>query len=769
MNRARPVETLLAALASFAVALPLLTLFDANTWMRPSVVVIATLAVVGVALRSVAASAWAVILGQVLAGFLVVTWLHGQGHLYYGVLPGPDTVRSLGILLYEAQQSVLTFSVPVPTDRGVVVAITILVGITALFVDAVGVTLRAPALAGLGLLTAYLVSATNSGDGLSWRYFVLPVACWLALLAMQGIGSVRRWGTAVPRSGDGEGPDPVLGVAGTARLLGVSALALAVVLPMVVPHLPTTFLADGLGRADGARGGGDAVSLNSTIDLKRSLESQSQAPVITYTTTTSTPDPLRVGILTDYRRGEWETRFQANRFLTGNSERLVADPDVPATDVTIEVLENRLRAPQIALPSPLKSADLGETTLRRSFVGGYEVDTSLDEYSATYTQLAPEEADFNRDGDRPPGWQEGVYSDDEEANERLSELVDTVVPDDATPLETARLLQAHFRSSQYTYSLQLPTPTDPVSGRVMMSDPLSNFLVSRTGYCVQFATAFIMAARLKGIPARMAIGFLPGTFSTGSYTVRASDAHSWPELWFPELGWTRFEPTPGGQAGAAPTYSLIPTEVGPSATASASASTNVPAPSLSERPDSDLGAEATGELPNTGPLGWLSDNALTLVTALVVVLALLLLPVAAWARRRRLRLDARDDAERVEADWASLVSRLGDIGIAPPPGSTPRQAGVRLTQDAILSGEPKEAMGRIVATVERARYAPPRAEIPDVSSDTRTVWHAALSTRQRSDQARAFLFPADGVRQWNDVRDAVVGWPREAWRRLRRD
>ena len=89
--------------------------------------------------------------------------------------------------------------------------------------------------------------------------------------------------------------------------------------------------------------------------------------------------------------------------------------------------------------------------------------------------------------------------------------IDTVVPADATPLETARLLQAHFRSSQYTYSLQLPTPTDLVSGRAMMSDPLSNFLVSRTGYCVQFATAFIMAARLKGIPARMAIGFLPGS------------------------------------------------------------------------------------------------------------------------------------------------------------------------------------------------------------------------------------------------------------------
>ncbi|WP_156996554.1 transglutaminase TgpA family protein [Knoellia aerolata] len=769
MNRARPIESLLAALASFCVALPLLTLFDANTWMRPSVVVIATIALVGVAVRSVTTSAWSPILGQVLAGFLMVSWLHGQGHLYYGFLPGIDTVRSLGILLGEAQQTVLTFSVPVPTDRGIVVAITILIGFTALVVDAVGVTLRAPALAGLGLLTAYLISATNSGDGLSWRYFVLPVACWLALLAMQGIGSVRRWGTAVPRSPDGEGPDPVLGVAGTARLLGVSALALAIVLPMVVPHLPTTFLADGLGRADGSRGGG-AVSLNTTVDLRRSLESQSQAPVVTYSTTTSTPDPLRVGILTEYRRGEWSTRFEANRVLTGNTERLLASPDITSTDVTIEVQENRLQAPQIALPSPLKSADLGDATLLRNFVGGYEIDTTLDEYSATYAQLAPVDADFARDGARPQGWQEGVYSDiDGEGVERLTELVDSVVPENSTPLETARLLQAHFRSSQYTYSLQLPTPTDPVSGRAMMSDPLSNFLVSRTGYCVQFATAFIMAARLKGIPARMAIGFLPGTFSTGSYTVRANDAHAWPELWFSDLGWTRFEPTPGGRAGAAPTYSLIPAAAGPSASASATAPTATPTVSASQRPDSDAGAAADAAASSGGPLTWLSDNALAIVVALATVMALLLLPVAAWARRRRLRLEARDDAERVEADWASLISRLGDIGIAPPPGSTPRQAGTRLTHDAILSGEPKEAMGRIVATVERARYAPPRSDIPDVSADARTVWQAALSARQRSDQARAYLFPADGIRQWNDVKDAVARWPRDAWRRLRRD
>ncbi|WP_404383451.1 DUF3488 and transglutaminase-like domain-containing protein [Knoellia locipacati] len=768
MNRTRPVETVLAALASFTVALPLLTLFDSNAWIRPSLVVIVTIALVGLALRSLSASAWQVVLGQLVVAFLVVSWLHGRGHLYVGLLPGPDTVRSFGILLGEAQQTVMAFSVPVPTERGVIVAITMLVGLTALATDAVGVTLRLPALAGLGLLTAYLVSATNSGEGLSWTYFVLPIAFWLGLVATQGIATVRRWGTAVPLGQGGADRDPVLGVAGTARLLGAAALAMAVVLPMVVPHLPTTYLADGLGRSDDGRGGG-SVRLNTTLDLRRSLESQSQEPVISYTTSTTTPAPLRVAILTDYRRGEWSTRFNADSIVDGGVEPPVGSPDVKRTAVEVEVTENRLQAPQIALPTPLRSVDLDGIPLRTNFVGGYEVDRSTNDYSVTYSELAPVEDDFAGGGPDPVGSEQGLYTElDSDGILRLSELVDTVVPADATPLETARLLQAHFRSSQYTYSLQLPTPTDPVSGRTMMSDPLSNFLVSRTGYCVQFASAFVMAARLKGIPARMAIGFLPGTFANGGYTVRAADAHAWPELWFSDIGWTRFEPTPSGRAGAAPVYSLIPSEAAPTSSATATATTAAPSPTLSERPDSDQGAVQDNTTTLPGPLAWVREHALTIGVVLGVLLSLLLLPVAAWQRRRRLRLEARDDAERVEAEWASLISRLGDIGIVPPSGSTPRQAGARLTHDAILTGESKAAMGRIVDTLERARYAPPHAAIDDVSDDARAVWKAAFSARQRSARARAYLVPSDGVRQWNDVRDAMVDWPRRAWLRLRR-
>jgi len=42
-------------------------------------------------------------------------------------------------------------------------------------------------------------------------------------------------------------------------------------------------------------------------------------------------------------------------------------------------------------------------------------------------------------------------------------------------------------------------------------------------------------------------GFLPGEYNNvgNDYIVRASDAHSWVEVYFPNYGWLTFDPTPG--------------------------------------------------------------------------------------------------------------------------------------------------------------------------------------------------------------------------------
>ena len=78
-------------------------------------------------------------------------------------------------------------------------------------------------------------------------------------------------------------------------------------------------------------------------------------------------------------------------------------------------------------------------------------------------------------------------------------------------------------------------------------DPLAHFLFeTRAGHCEYFASAMAVMLRAIGIPSREVNGFLPGEYNDlgGDYIVRASDAHSWVEAYFPGSGWITFDPTP---------------------------------------------------------------------------------------------------------------------------------------------------------------------------------------------------------------------------------
>ena len=123
---------------------------------------------------------------------------------------------------------------------------------------------------------------------------------------------------------------------------------------------------------------------------------------------------------------------------------------------------------------------------------------------------------------------------------RVPELARQVTAGATNPYDRARAVE-NFLRTRFGYTLNLTgKPGD---------DPLANFLfVTRAGHCEYFASAMTILLRTLGIPAREVNGFLPGEYNdlAGDYIVRASDAHSWVEVYFPGSEWVTFDPTPAG-------------------------------------------------------------------------------------------------------------------------------------------------------------------------------------------------------------------------------
>ncbi|HLW97309.1 MAG TPA: DUF3488 and transglutaminase-like domain-containing protein [Candidatus Acidoferrales bacterium] len=132
-----------------------------------------------------------------------------------------------------------------------------------------------------------------------------------------------------------------------------------------------------------------------------------------------------------------------------------------------------------------------------------------------------------------------------ELDPRVRDLALQATTGALNPYDKAVALQSYLRS-HFGYTLDLgSTPT---------RDPLANFLfVRRAGHCEYFATAMTMMLRTLGIPARYINGFQTGQYNSvgGDFIVRASDAHSWVEVYFPGQGWTTFDPTPSGDSAPA--------------------------------------------------------------------------------------------------------------------------------------------------------------------------------------------------------------------------
>ena len=174
-------------------------------------------------------------------------------------------------------------------------------------------------------------------------------------------------------------------------------------------------------------------------------------------------------------------------------------------------------------------------------------DTQLapgEQYQFRASVADPSIQELQTAGTEYPQWVTEKYLQlPENFSPRIRELASEITVDLETPYDKAAAITSYLRREiEYVNPLPQPLPEG--------EDPLDWVLFDlKQGFCNYYASAEVLMLRSVGVPARMAVGFAEGQFDpeTFVYTVRSLDAHAWPEVFFPGIGWIEFEPT-GNQA-----------------------------------------------------------------------------------------------------------------------------------------------------------------------------------------------------------------------------
>jgi transglutaminase-like putative cysteine protease len=212
-------------------------------------------------------------------------------------------------------------------------------------------------------------------------------------------------------------------------------------------------------------------------------------------------------------------------------------------------------------------------------------------------------------------------------------------------------------------------------------DPIGHFLFQRRqGHCELFSSAMVLMLRTLGIPARNVTGYFGGQRTAGGYyAVRAGDAHSWVEAYFPGAGYARFDPTPPSDRGSVQDGAWAKLVLLWDTLQQRWSTLVVDFDLISQgqavrrlgQVFSDVSKRLSGK---SGQAPWLRD------VMLLVGALLLSIVVAARLRRRtvagaplRASMRLQPDERRAREAWRKARARMERAGVAAPDSATPRE------------------------------------------------------------------------------------------------
>lgn len=740
---------LLSSVATVMTLLALSPLLADRSWLQPVVLVVVAVGLAGTAVAAADLARWLAPLLGAATGFVIATALLVPAQAAVGgFVPTPESVRAMAVLLRSGLATTQQVVPPAPTDAGVVAMLTLAAGVVAVVTLTIAGPLRRPGAAGLPLLLVVCVATALAPDGIGLLGYLAAGLGYLGLALTDADQRLRGWGEVLQRQGR-TGATAPSGVAEqmvtAAAVTAAVALLAGAVLPLVTPGAGGDRLQSMVVDRFGSGGAGTTRTINPFLDIRDDLASQDDTVLLRYSTDDEDPDPLRIVTADAFDGAVWRPTPPDPASGLPLDDGLPTPPGAAADVVAeAELITTSIRVGPLAesflpLPYPASSVDVagdwGYDARTLNVLSEQDTTEGLP-YSVTHLDVRPRpgQLDAVPDDDLDPLWTTLPDDMSEVVAAEAQRIVSAA--DAGTRYQQGLALQQWFRNSGgFTYSLDAPDVTD--------RDAVQAFLEDRRGYCVQFASTMALMARSLDIPARVAVGFLPGSQTApGEWEVRADDAHAWPELYFEGVGWVRFEPTPATRTQLPPEWA-IPRSEGSDPAAP------VPSPQAQQpEQDTPTGAAAPTTTPESDegvlqPLLRVLRQvlvALALIGVLVVVLAL---PRTWrwWRSRRRFAGADGDDAATARASWTELLERLADLH-ALPHGATVREQAAALLVREPLSPAGRDAVGRLAEAVERALYAVEPAAASGLAQDRLTVLQEVAGARARKQQVAATWFPA---------------------------
>lgn len=707
------------------------------------------------------------------------------------LLPTRASLHHLGSLVSQGL-ALRAYAPPVPGSHGAVLLAAGGIGLMAVLTDLLAVRLRSPAIAGLPLLALYSVPImTNSKEGAlgATAVFCLGMTGYLALLAADGRDRLRLWGRLVTvwqhRTDETPQAPDTSALAASGRRVGLAAVGLAIVIPLLVPGARVHSLF-GTRAGTGGSGGGSHVRLpDPLVQMQQQLHDSNPQTVLTYHTSAALPAQqyLQVYVLNlNAENGSW-TLVTPGRSTRVGGGQLRAAPGVSAdtTEVTTNTqvkLATGVRGygsrlaflPLPYAPTALRVRGAWEEDNTTLMVYSTRTSVSGLHYRVTSKQAEPSAQELSSAGRVPAAIAAGYLPLPAGGHRaQLEAIARSVTASAHTPYQKALALQNWLANTGgFRYQLHVDLP-DSTAGLV-------KFLTkTRRGFCQQFSFAMAVLARFVHIPSRIAVGYTAGKVGPhGNGRVTTAYAHSWPELYFPGAGWLRFEPTPGGADGTAtqPDYTggtglAGPPNLGRGPTGGSSAAPTTHHGSGINSKLNHLGLHdgpAGAQTPRQG-----GDPAWLIIVIAAGVLAIAPRTARSLTRRRRWHR-AAGDAGLAHAAWLEFRDDLADHGMSYRASESPRAVARRVAVTLGLDPGTRAALDRIADAEERARYAPvPPERSGTLRQDVGTVRRGLSGETGAVRRWRAWLMPpstlapvGSGLQQVLDV----FGWMEAAGNRL---